>query len=146
MLTTSVAETEMGQLHQKMTDINLTKNCKKAFADQVQKFSLKCKKKNIVKKEIANSTKERKSTHRLLRCFFDSINFFFLLLPLPLTFSSFEDAGRVNFGIKFYFEYVHEKICTYVHVLCWKQKKFREIKLQYHMDSISKKGDFTEFF
>ena len=63
MLTTTVAETEMGQLHQKMTDINLTKNCKKAFADQVQKFSPKCKKKkNIVKKEIANSTKERKST------------------------------------------------------------------------------------
>ena len=44
MLTTTVAETEMGQLHQKMTDINLTKNCKKAFADQVQKFSPKCKK------------------------------------------------------------------------------------------------------
>ena len=60
------------------------------------------KKKHIVKKEIANSTKERKSTHRLLRCFFDSINFFFLLLPLPLTFSSFWRCRRVNFGIKCY--------------------------------------------
>ena len=120
------------------------KIAKKAFADQVQKFSPKCKKRTLLKKRSLTPQKKEK-VHRLLRCFFNSINFFFLL-PLPLTFSSFEDAGRVNFGIKFYFEYVHEKICTYVHVLCWKHKKFREIKLQYHMDSISKKGDFTEFF
>ena len=119
MLTTSVAETEMGQLHQKMTDINLTKNCKKSFcyADQVQKFSLKCKKKRTLLKKRSLTPQKKEKVHRLLRCFFNSINFFFLL-PLPLTFSSFEDAGRVNFGIKFYFEYVHEKICTYVHVLC----------------------------
>ena len=78
------------------------KIAKKLLLTKCKNFLQSAKKENIVKKEIANSTKERKSTHRLLRCFFDSINFFFLLLPLPLTFSSFWRCRGVNFGIKCY--------------------------------------------
>ena len=79
MLTTSVAETEMGQLHQKMTDINLTKNCKKAFADQVQKFSPKCKKKRTLLKKRSLTPQKKEKVHTDFSDVFSTplISFFF---------------------------------------------------------------------